>query len=74
MNSENYRQVLNNEFDSKEMSKEDFDNTLIEFAKVFHQEQLENIGYNIYCNCVQKAVNYVGPNYRSCGNCGKEIR
>ena len=71
MISENYRQILNNEFDSKEMSKEDFDNTLMEFARVYHQEQLDIIGYNIACNCVQKAVNWVGPDYRRCGKCGK---
>lgn len=74
MTSENYRQILNNEFLSKEMSKEDFDNTLMEFARVHHQEQLECIGYTDTCICVNKAVNYVGPNYRECGNCGKPIK
>jgi len=40
MTSENYRQILNNEFDIKEMSKEDFDNTLMHFAMLYHKEQL----------------------------------
>ena len=39
MKSENYRQLLNNEFESKEMTKADFDNTLMHFAKLYHQEQ-----------------------------------
>lgn len=40
MTSENYRQLLNNEFEAKEMTKEDFDNTLMHFAMLYHKEQL----------------------------------
>lgn len=39
MTSENYRQLLNNEFEAKEMTKEDFDNTLMHFAMLYHKEQ-----------------------------------
>jgi len=39
MTSENYRQLLNNEFEAKEMAKEDFDNTLMHFAMLYHKEQ-----------------------------------
>lgn len=39
MTSENYRQLLNNEFEAKEMTKEDFDNTLMHFAMLYHTEQ-----------------------------------
>ena len=39
MTSKNYRQLLNNEFESKEMTKEDFDNTLMYFATLYHAEQ-----------------------------------
>lgn len=74
MTSENYRQILKNELVSKEMSEYDFDNTLTHFAVLYHQEQLERIGYTDTCICVNKAVNYVGPNYRECGNCGKPIK
>ena len=38
MNSEHYRQILNNEFKSKEMTPEDFDNTLMHFAKLVREE------------------------------------
>lgn len=41
MTSENYRQLLNNEFEAKEMTKEDFDNTLMHFAMLYHTEQLK---------------------------------
>ncbi len=44
MTSENYRQLLNNEFDTKEMTKEDFDNTLMHFAMLYHKEQLSLSG------------------------------
>ena len=40
MTSENYRQLLNAERDSLEMTKEDFDNTLMHFAMLYHKEQL----------------------------------
>lgn len=40
MTSENYRQLLNTELDSLEMTKEDFDNTLMHFAMLYHKEQL----------------------------------
>ena len=43
MSSENYRQVLNNEFKSKEMSSDDFDNTLMQFAMLYHEEQKRTI-------------------------------
>ena len=44
MTSENYRQLLNNEFKAKEMTKEDFDNTLMHFAMLYHKEQLKLYG------------------------------
>lgn len=74
MTSENYRQMLNNEFDSKEMSKEDFDNTLMYFAMLYHKEQ--SVFYNdaSICECVNKSANNIGPFYKECGHCGREIK
>ena len=43
MTSENYRQVLNNEYITGELTKEDFDNTLMHFAMLYHKEQLKQI-------------------------------
>ena len=40
MKSEDYRQILNNEFKYKEITQEDFDNTLMHFAMLYHKEQL----------------------------------
>ena len=40
MTSENYRRILNNEFKDKEMTPDDFDNTLMHFAMLYHKEQL----------------------------------
>jgi hypothetical protein len=37
--SEDYRRILNLEYKNKELSKEDFDNTLMHFAMLFHKEQ-----------------------------------
>jgi len=40
MESKNYKQLLNNERNSPEMTDEEFNNTLIHFAKLYHKEQL----------------------------------
>jgi len=44
MKSEDYRQLLNNERDSLEMTSKEYDNTLMHFAKLYYQEQQCNIG------------------------------
>jgi len=41
MSSENYRSVLNTEYKAQELTKEDFDNTLMHFAELYHKEQLK---------------------------------
>lgn len=38
MKSDNYRRLLNNEYQNQELSNEDFDNTLMEFAKQYYKE------------------------------------
>jgi len=43
MTSEDYRRLLNNERDSLEMTPEEYDNTLMHFAKLYHQEQQRNM-------------------------------
>lgn len=39
MKSENYRQLLNKEYKNKELSEEDFDNTLMHFAELYYKEK-----------------------------------
>jgi hypothetical protein len=48
MKSENYRTLLNNEYKNQELSADDFDSTLIYFAKLYHAEQSEQLVCN-YC-------------------------
>lgn len=40
MTSENYRQLLNNEYNVKELNQEEFDDTLMHFAMLYYKEQL----------------------------------
>jgi hypothetical protein len=54
MTSENYRQLLNNEFEAKEMTKEDFDNTLMHFAMLYSKEQLRLCG--VSCSFADKEI------------------
>lgn len=42
MKSENYRQLLNNDRDSLEMTSAEFDNTLMHFAMLYHKEKCGN--------------------------------
>lgn len=59
MKSENYRQLLNNEFEAKEMTKEDFDNTLMHFAMLYHKEQLKL--YDVSCSTESKPERFTNP-------------
>ena len=43
MTSENYRRILKAEYHFQELTIEDFDNTLMHFAKLYHKEQLNKI-------------------------------
>jgi len=43
MTSDDYRRILNNERDALELSPEDFDNTLMHFAKLYHEEQMRSL-------------------------------
>jgi len=43
MKSEDYRKLINNERFSLDLTEEEFDNTLMHFAKLYHQEQKINI-------------------------------
>ena len=43
MKSEDYRKLINNERFSLNLTEEEFDNTLMHFAKLYHQEQQINI-------------------------------
>lgn len=40
MDSENYRQILNNEYNLQKLTQEDFNNTLMHFAKLYCKEKL----------------------------------
>lgn len=40
MTSENYRQILNIAYQHNDLTMEDFDNTLMHFAMLYHKEQL----------------------------------
>jgi hypothetical protein len=42
MKSEDYRKLINNERFSLDLTEEEFDNTLMHFAKLYHQEQQIN--------------------------------
>lgn len=43
MKSEDYRQLINNERFFLDLTEEEFDDTLMHFAKLYHQEQQINI-------------------------------
>ena len=43
MKSENYRQLLNDERNSLELTPEEFDSTLMHFAELYHKEKQCNI-------------------------------
>jgi hypothetical protein len=57
MKSENYRTVLNNAYKNRELTPEDFDNTLMHFAMLFNKEQANvGSGRQICSNKLENAV------------------
>lgn len=48
MKSEEYRIVLNNVFETKEIGKEYFDRILLDFAMTYHKEQLDILNENTF--------------------------
>jgi len=76
MKSENYRTLLNNEYKNQELSADDFDNTLIHFAKLYHAEQLRLgavVGRSEQCAHPRDKREYIGSNMLRCKVCGKEF-
>jgi len=70
MSSENYRKLLNNEYKNQELSTDDFDNTLMHFAKLYHTEQLQ---LGAVVGQSQADVSESGEPVREgriCGKCG----
>lgn len=43
MNSENYRLLLNKDRNLQEMTAEEFDSTLLHYAKLYSQEQIKEL-------------------------------
>ncbi len=43
MESKDYRQILNNEYINHYLTPEDFDSTLMHFAKLYHEEQSKDL-------------------------------
>jgi len=62
MKSENYRQLLNNERDSLELKPEEFDNTLMHFAELYHPEKQCNIANVVKRTLEQKEAAYLCVN------------
>ena len=57
MTSENYRSVLNNAYKNRELSPEDFDNTLMHFASLFNKEHSGPTGRQMASNKLESDVN-----------------
>lgn len=45
MKSKNYREILNHEYKVRELTEDEFDNTLMHFAILYHKEQLKSNNY-----------------------------
>lgn len=56
MKSEDYRRLINNERFSSDLTEEEFDNTLMHFAKLYHEEQQSNKGKRVFGQLIHEIV------------------
>lgn len=47
MEAKDYRQIINRAYTSQEMTPDDFDNTLMHFAKLYHKEKNKKVKKSI---------------------------
>lgn len=50
----------------------DLENVIIEA-----QQQVKNLNIpavSVMCECSEKSINHIGPFYKECGKCGKQIK
>jgi len=78
MTSENYRTLLNNEYKNQELSADDFDSTLIHFAKLYHAEQLRlgavvGRSEQLVCDCEPHTFYEWEKDENKCSQCGKPL-
>lgn len=68
MNSNNYRKVLLAAYYDQELTAEDFDNTLMHFAELYHKEQSKSPKACNNCGCPEPQKTYSGHWCKVCHN------
>ena len=53
------------------------DSFILEAMEEYAQEVVKNLNIpavSVTCECSEKSVNHIGPFYKECGKCGKQIK
>ena len=53
------------------------DSFILEAMEEYAQEVVKNLNIpavSVMCECSKKAINHIGPFYKECGKCGKQIK
>ena len=53
------------------------DSFILEAMEEYAQEVVKNLNIpdvGVMCECSEKSVNHIGPFYKECGKCGKQIK
>ena len=53
------------------------DSFILEAMEEYAQEVVKNLNIpdvSVMCECSEKSVNHIGPFYKECGKCGKQIK
>lgn len=49
-------------------------NLLCDANIVLQQQALNIAAVSVMCECSDKSINHIGPFYKECGKCGKQIK
>jgi hypothetical protein len=53
------------------------DSFILEAMEEYAQEVVKNLNIpavSVMCECSEKSINHIGPFYKECGKCGKQIK
>ena len=53
------------------------DSFILDAMEEYAQEVVKNLNipaFSAMCECADKSINHVGPFYKECGKCGKQIK
>lgn len=71
------RQIIENIMFIEDSKVECFVDLIEQAMEEYSQQQVKNLNIpvvSVICECSEKSINHIGPFYKECGRCGKQIK